>query len=134
VTVGAAAADVRRIVGLTARCALEVLAATPADDGEPWVVESSVRDVAALVGVAPNTAQRALAVLRRAGLIDAVQRRGFAGRFGVSAYQLTVDPNVICRQTSESITASGPMTAFHRRVASKPAVALGQQLVLLPSV
>jgi hypothetical protein len=133
-TIGAAAAGVRRAVGPTAWCALEVLAATAADDGERWVVHGSVRDVAARLRVAPNTAQRALAVLRGTGLIDAVQRREFAGRFGVGAYQLTVDPNVICRQTSESITASGPLTASHPRVASKPAVALGQQLVLLPSV
>ena len=133
VTVGAAAADVRRAVGPTAWCALEVLAATPADDGELWIVRSSVRDVAARLGVAPNTAQRALAVLREAGLVTAIQGREHGGRFGATAYRLTVDPSVLCRQTREPLVASSPMLAPQPRVAAKPAVDLGQQLVLLPS-
>ena len=98
VTVGPAAADVRRAVGPTAWCALEVLAATPADDGERWVVRSSVRDVAARLGVAPNTAQRALGVLREAGLITAVQAA--AARRSVRRDRLPVDrrPDVLGRR------------------------------------
>jgi hypothetical protein len=133
VTIGAAAGVVRRAVGPTAWCALEVLAATPADDGELWVVRSSVRDVAARLGVAPNTAQRALGVLRDAGLITVIQGRACAGRFGVGAYRLTVDPSVLGRPTREPLTASSPTFAPRPRLASKPAVARGQQLALLPS-
>jgi DNA-binding transcriptional ArsR family regulator len=85
VMVGREAGDVRRAIGPTAWCALEVLATTPADDGELWVVRSSVRDVAARLGVAPNTAQRALAVLRDAGLVTVIQDREHGGRFGGTA-------------------------------------------------
>jgi hypothetical protein len=115
VTVGAAAGGVRREVGLTAWCALEVLAVTPAVDGDLWVVGSSVRDAATRLGVAPNAAQRALGVLRGAGLITVIQGRAFGGRLAASAYRLTVDTDVL------------------RREPSKPAADRGQQLALLPS-
>ncbi len=133
VTIGTAAGDIRRAVGPSAWCALEVLAATPVDDGELWVVRSSVRAVAARLSVASNTAQRALAVLRGAGLITAIQDREHGGRFGGIAYRLTVDPSVLCRQTHEPLVASIPRLASQPRLAASPAVARGQQLVLLPS-
>jgi hypothetical protein len=134
VTVGTAAADVRRVVGPTAWCALEVLASAPADEAEQWVVNSSVRDVAARLGVSSNTAQRALAVLRATGLVAVIQGRERAGRFGAATYRLTVDPNVLCRQMSKSLSASPSVLVPQSRVVSKPAAALGQQLVLVPSV
>jgi DNA-binding transcriptional ArsR family regulator len=135
VTVGQAAPGVRRAVGPAAWCALEVLAATPAHvGGEMWIVQCSVRGVAARLGVAPNTAQRALAALRRAGLITATQEREGGGRFGGTAYRLTVDPSVLGRHTRDALGVNTPMIAPQPRVASKPVVALGQQLVLLPSV
>jgi DNA-binding transcriptional ArsR family regulator len=133
VMVGREAGDVRRAIGPTAWCALEVLATTPADDGELWVVRSSVRDVAARLGVAPNTAQRALAVLRDAGLVTVIQDREHGGRFGGTAYRLTVDASVLCRRTREPLSASSPTLAPRPRVASKPVAAFGQQLVLLRS-
>src|SRR5215207_8678714 len=129
VTIGPAAVDVRRAVGPTAWCAIELLAATPADDGEPWIVWSSVRDVAVRLGVAPNTAQRGLAALRAAGLIVVVQVRESAGRFGASGYRLTVDPDLLHRQTRESLFTSHPTIASQPRVASKPAAPRGEQLV-----
>jgi DNA-binding transcriptional ArsR family regulator len=133
VSIGAAAADVRRAVGPTAWCALEVLAATAADDGELWIVRSSVRDIAAHLGVAPNTAQRALGVLRGSGLVAATQDREHGGRFGATAYRLTVDPSVLGRQTTEPRAARPPILDAQLCVAAKPVVALGEQLVLLPS-
>ena len=102
VTVGAAAEEVRLAVGPLAWCALEVLAGVAVVDGERWVVRSSVRDVAARLGVAPNTAQRALGVLREGGLVTAIQDREHGGRFGGAAYRLTVDVSVLCRQTCET--------------------------------
>jgi hypothetical protein len=133
VTVGAAAGGVRREVGLTAWCALEVLAATPAVDGDLWVVGSSVRDAATRLGIATNTAQRALGVLRGAGLITVIQGRAFAGRFAASAYRLTVDTKVLRRELPDPLTARSSRLAAQPRVASKPAADRGQQLALLPS-
>jgi DNA-binding transcriptional ArsR family regulator len=134
VIVGAAAEEVRLAVGPLAWCALEVLAAAPAVDGERWVVRSSVREVAARLGVAPNTAQRALGLLREGGLVTAIQDREHGGRFGGTAYRLTVDVSVLCRQTCEPLIASRPMVALQPCSPAKPVVAVGEQLVLLPSV
>ena len=79
------------------QCTLEVLAATPAVGGEPWVVESSVRDVATLVGVARNTTHSTISTLRDAGLITVIQGHAFGGRFGPSVYRLTLEANVLRR-------------------------------------
>lgn len=132
-TTGPAAVDVRRAVGPAAWCALEVLPATPADGGEPWIVNSLMRDVAVRLGVAPNTVQPFLAALRDAGLIAVIKGRGCAGRYGASPHRLTIDASVLGRQTREPLIASSPRPAPQSRVASKPAVARGQQLVLQPS-
>ena len=134
VTVGAAAEEVRLAVGPLAWCVLEVLATVPAVDGERWVVRSSIRGVAARLGVAPNTAQRALGVLRGAGLVTATQDREHGGRFGGTAYRLTVDASVLCLETREPLTARRPVIASQPCAPAKPVVAVGEQLVLLPSV
>ena len=133
VTIGPGAAHVRRAVGATAWCALEVLCTTPAEVGGPWIVRSSVRDVAARLGIATNTAQRGLAALRNAGVIAAVQSRDCSGRFASGAYRLTVDANVLSRPTRESHDASNPTHSSRSHVAAKPTADRSQQLQLLPS-
>jgi hypothetical protein len=138
VTIGSAAAGLRRALGPAAWCALEVVATTPSDgDDDPWTVRSSVRSIASRMGVATNTAQRALAVLRDEGLIASAQGRGDAGRFGNSAYRLTIDADVMSRPRAPRPASS--RTSRRRRVGPKPpaavkAVESGEQLVLLPSV
>lgn len=78
-------------------------------------------------------AQRALGVLRESGLVAATQDREHGGRFGGTAHRLTVDPSVLGRQTSEPLAARPPILDAQPCVAVKPVVAVGEQLVLLPS-
>ena len=106
VTVGAAAEEVRRAVGPLAWCALEVLAAVPAVDGERWVVRSSVREVAA----ASRRGAEHRAARARGAPRGRPRHRGAGsrarGRFGGTAYRLTVDQSVLCRQTCEPLIAA----------------------------
>jgi hypothetical protein len=140
VIVGAAADGKRRVAGPAAWCALEVLATTPPlEDTDAWIVCSSVRSVATRMGVAKNTAQRALAALCEAGLVAPSQRRSGTGEFGSCEYRLNVPADVLSRQLRTSPSGSSE-TGPSGRVPPKPTVAvkasveIGQQLVLLPSV
>jgi len=91
VVIGPAAADVRRAVGPVAWCALEYLAASPPFGyGDQDTVAASVRSLAVGLGVSKNTAHRALAVLRAAGLVQPVQSRCGTGRFDAGCYRLAV--------------------------------------------
>lgn len=78
------AAALRRQLGPTAWCVLECLR----ERADGRVAEASVRALAAELGVAKNTAHRAIATLVRAGLIQAEQRRNTSGRFEVGRYVL----------------------------------------------
>ena len=138
--VGAAAGETRRVAGPAAWCALEVLATTPPHEGtDAWIVCSSVRSVATRMGVAKNTARRALAVLREAGLVAPSQRRSGTGEFGSCEYRLNVPADVLSRQRRTSPSGSSETVQSCRvpsmpPVAAKASVEIGQQLVLLPSV
>jgi DNA-binding transcriptional ArsR family regulator len=139
VIVGAAAAQVRRNLGPVAWCALEVLATAPTTDGgDAWVASSSVRTLAARIGVAKNTAHRALTTLRKAGIVASIQHRDSNGEFGSCAHRLNVAADVLRRQP-RTLHAAGNQSVTSRRVPPKPPVAamvsaeFGQQLVLLPS-
>ena len=122
--VGAAAAEVRRSLGPSAWCALEVLATTPpSPSADSWTVHCSVRELATRMGVAKNTAQRALTTLRRACLVELAQRREADGRFDASVYRLTVPDGVFDREPRQAPVASpqaaahspGPRRVGHRR-------------------
>ena len=136
--VGGAAAEVRRSVGPTAWAALEVLAASPRSHGPgAWTVHSSVRELATRMGVAKNTAQRALVTLRVARLVEFDQQRGGGGRFDASAYRLDVPDDVLTLQPLQRAAAarssrrSKPGTGG-RVGAASPAGGFDEQLVLLP--
>lgn len=105
---GPAASELRRRLGSTAWCALEVLtaAARAPDDPRDVVAEMTVRDVAGELGVARNTAQRALSALRAAGLVASTQRRARGGRFAAGAYVLHIPPHVLTWLRSEAISSS----------------------------
>ena len=89
-----AAQVLRREVGAQAWSALEVLAAGSGATS-PSIVVTSVRALAGVLGVSKNTAARALAVLRAAGLIEPQQARRSTGTFDAGSYTLTIPANVI---------------------------------------
>jgi DNA-binding transcriptional ArsR family regulator len=138
VVIGDAAEDVRRLVGPTAWCALEVLATMPPNHvAEAWIVRGSVRELARRLGISKNTAQRALIALRQVGLVKFAQQRDGRGRFGDSSYDITVPDDVLRRQRpSASVPSRGSdragSVAGRRSVARPPARASVEQLVLLP--
>jgi len=142
IVIGPAAAAVRRAVGPVAWCALEYLAASPCrghDDRD--TVAASVRSVATGLGVSKNTANRALSVLRAAGLVEPVQTRSDTGRFATGCYRLVVAPSVVewvemgvgdcVRGAPPSGALSGPGRA---RALRSPAPSDVEQLSLLPGV
>ena len=85
---GPRAAALRRQLGPTAWCALECLLER-SDDG--MTATASVRAVAAELGVAKNTAHRAIASLVCAGLVEPSQARNASGTFTRGRYRLLVD-------------------------------------------
>ncbi|HEV2809386.1 MAG TPA: helix-turn-helix domain-containing protein [Acidimicrobiales bacterium] len=112
------AATLRRDLGPVAWCALECLVER-SDDGR--TTAASVRAVAAELGVAKNTAHRALAVLVRAGIAEAVQGRTTDGRFRRGGYRLHLGDLVP--------NPPAPPTRIRTRTPS----ATRDQLSLLPS-
>jgi DNA-binding IclR family transcriptional regulator len=78
----------RRRLGPVAWCVLECLI-EGSDDRRTAV--ASVRSLSSDLGVAKNTAHRALAGLVRTGVAEPVQDRDTAGRFRPGRYRLHVD-------------------------------------------
>lgn len=113
---GARATALRRDLGPTAWCALECLLERT---GDGTVAVASVRSLAIELGVAKNTAHRALVVLVRAGIAEAVQDRSTDGRFRSGGYRLHLG----------NLAASPPARRTRTRAAATPDPA---QLSLLP--
>lgn len=92
ITLGSAVAPLRRSLGPQAWCAFECLAgrSTLGPEGAFAFAVASVRTLAADLGVAKNTAHRALAVLVAAGLATPEQRRRPDGTFEVGRYRLNL--------------------------------------------
>jgi DNA-binding IclR family transcriptional regulator len=101
------AAPVRRL-GPTAWAVLEVLRERSAvDERGERIVEVSIRGLAVDLGLAKNTVHRALARLRRCGLIDARQNRTSAGTFSRGHYVLTATN--VSDDTSPAVTSVTPI-------------------------
>jgi len=99
------------------------------------VADVSVRGVADELGVAKNTAHRALKALRSAGLIEHAQTRGEGGRFDACMYRLTIPDNVLSPLAASALVGSrrshGPKwVAAHPVVARRVAGGFEEQLVL----
>lgn len=144
ITLGPAAGSLRRSLGAQAWCALECLAARATTGSDGTIVAASVRAVAAELGVAKNTAHRALAVLVAAGLASQEQRRRADGTFEAGAYRLdlgeAITP-VADEPHPQPATSAGrdgdpeptpvlPLSATPRR-ARRASQATGDQLSLL---
>jgi hypothetical protein len=89
------------------------------------------------MGVAKNTAQRALLGLRRARLVAFAQPRDSSGRFDNSSYRLNIPDDVLTRQPVPrrrvARSLPGPTSGRRRRaVAASPVGGFAEQLVLLP--
>ena len=119
VVLGSGAGEVRRRVGPTAWCALEVLAAsaTRGRGGDGLRVDASVRSVAVELGVSKNAAHRAMLALRRSGLIISTQRRAGDGRFDAGTYAIADTTGIV-----EPLPASGrePQPRLRPRTNSPP--------------
>src|SRR5680860_1837213 len=79
-------APLRRELGPVAWCALECLVARSDPGRNGTTAAASVRSLAVDLGVAKNTAHRAISALVRAGLITSVQDRLHDGRFRAGEY------------------------------------------------
>ena len=115
---GPRAAALRRQLGPTAWCALECLIER-SDDG--MTATASVRAVALELGVARNTAHRAIRSLVRAGLVEPSQARNPSGTFSPGRYRLHVDD---IRESAVSLTGA-------RRKQRAVPTAASSQLTLL---
>jgi len=111
-------AALRRDLGPVAWCALECLV-EEADSNR--VVEASIRSIARDLGVAKNTAHRALRTLVAAGLVETEPQRTTDGRFRAGRYRLHLDHHMV--------RATGTASPSRRR---RESAADSSQLTLLP--
>ncbi len=130
VLVGERAGDVRRQLGPLAWAALEVLVSHGTMVDSESIADSSVREIADQLGVAKNTAHRAVRALRSARLVSPIQRRDNDGRFLDGGYRLTVPPDVLHIAPS-SFTTNAPITARPRTRRNNTKPCVGIQLDLL---
>jgi hypothetical protein len=101
ITVASSSRDTRRLVGPLAWAALEELALRAvAGNGGP-AVETSVRDLAAVLGAGKDAVATALTRLARLGLVRCQTQRA-GGRYSGSSYLLEVDA---CRRAGLVLNA-----------------------------
>ena len=109
IVLGPDADEMRRTLGPLAWAALESLVTDTRPAAGEAVVHASIRSLADRLGVAKNTAHRAVSTLRRAGLLQHVPVRTTTGQFATGTYRLTVDPDVL-RPTNDSTTPTRTTT------------------------
>jgi DNA-binding transcriptional MocR family regulator len=115
-------AALRRELGPVAWCALECLLER-SDDGHTSV--ATVRAIAADLGVAKNTAHRAMNTLASAGLIESEQRRSRDGKFEPGCYRLHIGDLLRATPTRTPTPSRAP------RPRRAPTTAPPDQLALL---
>ncbi len=112
IVLGSAAAPLRRCLGPLAWCALEHLVATSTTGPDGRTVDAPVRALAVELGMAKNTAHRALTALADAGVIEPEHRRRANGTYRPARYRLHLSPDVIdvasTTKTHRATTPSPP--------------------------
>ena len=122
VVVGAAASELRRALGPTAWMVLEELLLGSTGPVDACVASVSVRALAASLGLAKDTAGRAIRRLRDAGLVTVTQQRTVAGIFDTGTYLIAV-PNCIALH-APSQSSSRPRARVDRRHFSQLSLAI----------
>ena len=125
--------ETRRSLGPLAWAALEALVTDAYPRADRSVVNTSVRQLAARLGVAKNTAHRALVSLRDAALLEPHQTRSTLGHFAAGEYRLTVAPAVL-RLAKEVSAPAAPSEPVRSRAARRAPSPSSRQLSLLSSV
>ena len=94
VVVGAASSELRRALGPTSWVVLEELLLRSHGTTDECVACVSVRSLAASLGLAKDTAARAIRRLSDAGLVTVAQQRTEAGIFDTGTYVITLPEGV----------------------------------------
>lgn len=135
ISLGPAAAAMRRQLSPLSWCALEAVVARVRTTHNGSFSDVSVRSLASELAVATNTAQRALKKLRDAELIEQGQRRDYSGRFDTISYRVTIPADVL-RVESGSAPSIARDVSRAPRVVERPvvppslALEVGEQLSL----
>jgi hypothetical protein len=125
-SLGVAAAWLRRTLGPVAWAVLEVLAETAELHGDRTVSCCSVRGLATELRLASDTVARALRRLADSGLLHHESDRDAGGRFGLGRYVLTLPPNVF--DIAGDLEHPSPSKPVSKARASR---SCSEQLVLL---
>jgi hypothetical protein len=100
--IGSSSIALRRRLGPTAWVVLEEMMLRSTVVGERRVVRISVRTLAGALGMAKDTAARAVRRLRAADVVTGVQQRSAAGVFDTGVYVITVSPEIIAVKSSRA--------------------------------
>ena len=94
VVVGAESSELRRALGPTSWVVLEELLLRSTGPADECVARVSVRSLAASLGLAKDTAARAIRRLRDSGLVTVAQQRTDAGIFDTGTYAIALPEGV----------------------------------------
>ena len=94
IVVGVASSDLRRALGTTSWVVLEELLLRSNGTADERVARVSVRSLAASLGLAKDTAARAIRRLRDSGIVIAAQQRTDAGIFDTGTYVIELPEGV----------------------------------------
>jgi hypothetical protein len=122
VVIGAASSDLRRALDPTSWVVLEELLLCSNGTTDECVAFVSVRSLAASLGLAKDTAARAIRRLRDIGLVTVAQQRTEAGIFDTGSYQVAI-PNGVTL-IAPAPAASQPRARVGRRDSSQLSFAI----------